>query len=298
MDGVDLQYSLISNMIKENVIFNSIPGISTITEQIKAKGLTLILNADGSIDAVDEITNEKVFIIPATFLVDSEGNECVNIAVSLTRSGNKYTITYTLDMAWLEKAIYPVLFDPTVSVNTGTDGSYVIDNRIAEALPTTNYKNSYLMCTGYGSTSSTNYSLIKFTNLPTGFSGSQIYAADLKAILASKPSISSTVEAHEITSNWDANVVWNSRPQFAGTYSTVYVGTTQYVTYTWILPELQKTGTQRIMGSYLRIHPHTIRNGRHGNRTIIMVRRQPFPMTQPIRRSPQALRRTGDLSIP
>ncbi|MDD3959776.1 MAG: DNRLRE domain-containing protein, partial [Oscillospiraceae bacterium] len=233
MDGVDLQYSLVSNMIKENVIFNSMPGISTITEQIKAKGLTLILNADGSIDAVDEKTNEKVFFIPATFLLDSVGNECVNIGVSLTRSGNNYIITYTLDTDWLEKAIYPVLFDPTVSVNTGSDGSYVMDNRIISAYPTNNYKNSYLMCTGYGSTSHTNYSLIKFTNLPTGFSGSQIYAADLKAILASKPSISSTVEAHEINSYWDANVNWNTKPGFNSTYSTAYVGTTQYVTYTW-----------------------------------------------------------------
>ncbi|MBN1892098.1 MAG: RHS repeat protein, partial [Clostridiales bacterium] len=151
----------------------------------------------------------------------------------MTHSGNNYTITYTLDTEWLKKAIYPVLFDPTVSVNTGSDGSYVIDNRIISAYPTNNYKNSYLMCTGYGSVSHTNYSLIKFTNLPTGFSGSQIYAANMKAILASKPSISSTVEAHEINSYWDANVNWNTKPGFNSTYSTAYVGKTQYVTYSW-----------------------------------------------------------------
>ncbi|MBN1892097.1 MAG: hypothetical protein JW780_04885 [Clostridiales bacterium] len=67
MDGVDLQYSLVSNMIKENVIFNSMPGSLTITEQVKAKGLMLILNEDGSIDAVDEKTNEKVFLFPQHF---------------------------------------------------------------------------------------------------------------------------------------------------------------------------------------------------------------------------------------
>lgn len=231
MPDIDLEYVVVSNQLKENIIFNRKTDITVITEQVKAKGLTLIKNDDGSIDAVDSETREKIFYIPPTFLIDNEGEVSENIGLEITSHDNTHTLTYTLDKEWMDKATYPVVFDPTATVNTGSDGSYVIDNRICKGY-NNNYKNSYIMCTGNGSSSKENWSLIKFTNLPS-INGNQIYYAKLQAKMIRDASSTSTVAVHQATSYWNQDVRWSSRPTLGGAYSTVSVAPTQYVTYTW-----------------------------------------------------------------
>ncbi len=94
------------------------------------------------------------------------------------------------------------------------------------------------MCTGNGSTSQQNRSLIKFNSLPS-ITPSKIYAAKLQAkMIFDNASSTSTVAVHKVTSNWNANVTWNNKPSYASAYSSVSVAPTQDVTYTWNIKQI------------------------------------------------------------
>lgn len=251
LKDIDLQYVIVSNQLKENIIFKTKTELATITEQVKAKGLTLIKNDDGSIDAVDSDTQEKIFYIPPAFLIDDKGEMSENIGLDVTLSGNTYTLTYTLDKEWMETATYPVIFDPTATVNTGTDGSYVIDNRICQNYPGNNYRSSYIMCSGNGSSSGENRSLIKFKSLPS-ITASKIYYAKLQAKQIYNAAATSRVAVHKITSNWDQYVKWSNKPSYAGAYSSVSVSPTRYVTYTWNITQIARDWYTTNYGLQLR----------------------------------------------
>lgn len=212
LQGIDLQYVVISDRIKENIILNSKKNISQITQRLETEGLTLSKQDDGSILASDSDTNKPVFNIQAPFMMDSQGNGC-NISTDLVESDGIYILTYNLDQEWLDNAAYPVVVDPTIT--TSLDPLDIDDTRISSGLPTTNYTSSYIMCTGYGSTSKINYSLVKFNNMPEIGPSEMVVYAGFRVKKASSSTINSTITAHEITSSWDTTTVtWNTKPTF------------------------------------------------------------------------------------
>lgn len=231
LPGIDLQCLVIANGIKENIILNQKSDITTIVQKINAPGLTLSVNKDGSINCVDKKTEEIVFFLPAPYMYDSKDEIFDEIKVTLKESRDGYILTYSLDKEWLEKATYPVTVDPTVWADDGRDN--VIDNRINEGYSTKNYKSSYVMCTGYGSSSHTNYSLIKFVNLPVD-GNCIINSATLKVKMNYDASVSSTVGTHKITSDWNQTVTWSSKPTFdTNPTSLLTVAKTQNVVYSF-----------------------------------------------------------------
>ena len=347
-NGVDLEYQLISNKIKENIILNKFNGINTFQQRISLKGLDLIKNDDGSIVAVDSKDNSKeVFYIPAPFAIDSKSNETFDIKVALehvtdmpidepveevptetptptetpaptespvetetpvpsdtpapseipepsespeatvtpassteedlqlageepaanteetvkpelteapeeTKSDasdtpalfdeatNTYILTYTLDSKWLKSASYPVILDPTVTTSLNT--ADILDTRVCQGLPTTNYKDSYIMCTGYGSSSQNNYSLVQFNNMPTIGASYMVVYAGYRVKKATSSTVTSYVSAHEITSSWNVNTVtWNTKPSFNSRVEDFkQVGLNAGDTYEWDITRIAK----------------------------------------------------------
>lgn len=239
LPGIDLQYLVISDRIKENLILNNKTEITEITQRLMTEGgLTLSKVKDGSIIALDSSQN-AVFKMQTPYMMDNEGNGC-NIDSELIEADGAYILTYKLDQEWLKNAAYPVIIDPTIT--TSLNPSDIDDTRIASGLPTNNYTLSYIMSTGYGSTSGINYSLVKFNILPALKSSEMIVYAEYSVKRASSSTINSTVTAHEITSAWNTSTVtWNTKPSFnANVEDYSVVDTVAGKTYDWDITRIAK----------------------------------------------------------
>lgn len=153
---------------------------------------------------------------------------------------NTYILTYTLDPTWLKSAKYPITIDPTVT--TSLNDADILDTRINEANPTTNYQSSYISCTGYGSTSKTNYSLVQFNNMPTIGSSYMVQHAGYRVKKAASSTVTSYVSVHEITSSWNVNTVtWNTQPTFDPKVEDFkFVGLPANDTYEWDITRIAK----------------------------------------------------------
>ncbi len=243
MSDVDLQYAVISNKLIENIILNKKTDITQVVERLKTENLDLIKNEDNSISAVDIKTKEIVFILPAPFITDNEGNICNNVGVDLSLKEKEYILTYTLDTKWLETAVYPCAIDPSVTINGDT--SNLIDNKIlsATAYRNTCYSNTYFVSTGVGSSSGTNQTLIKFVSLPYD-SYCTVDSAVLRLQMTyNLATTSSIIRTHYVNYNWTDSVTWtsfyaNSTPYNTAVYSQVTVGPTQYQSYDFDIKDI------------------------------------------------------------
>jgi hypothetical protein len=83
-------------------------------------------------------------------------------------------VSVTPDEKWLkdESRAYPVTIDPPIT--TSLERTDIYDAHVVQAYPSTNYQNSYILKTGYGASSHTNRSYLKFT-LPDSVLGQHDY---------------------------------------------------------------------------------------------------------------------------
>ena len=254
----ELNYQLIGNTLKENIKIYAYNGVSTIKQRISLKGLDLVQKEDGTIMAVDSRNNE-IFYLLAPYAMDSGSESAYNDSIKITLTNvkdvqdetintdpliadaeNTYILTYTLDSEWLKTATYPLTIDPTVT--TSLSMSDILDTRINQNYPSQNYYNSYIMCTGHGSLSGINYSLVKFNNLPALNSAEMVVYSGLRLKKPSASSAASIVSVQEITSSWvETTVTWNTKPSFSNIvedYSNV--GTAAGDTYEWNITHIAK----------------------------------------------------------
>ena len=242
LENIDLQYTVTPSGIKENIILNQKSNFNSYTQTITVQNLELVKNEDGSINALDSETKEIVFVIQAPLMEDSDGGLTRDIKVELIQKGDTYTLTYYLDEQWLETAVYPVIVDPSITLPPITVN--VDDTRICERYSTTNYAGSYIMCTGYGSSSYTNYSLVRFNSITTEYDYTKLVLAEYKDEMCyDKSTSTSTIEVKRITSSWNASTVtWATQhPSVSNDdVSTQTVGPTMGVPYTWDITGIAK----------------------------------------------------------
>lgn len=219
--NISLEYSLIGNSLKENIIVNEKADEYSFSFTIKTKNVYLEMNEESGITVFAEDTKEEVFSIPAPFMYDAEENYSNAVEYSLQQSGNKeYTFTVTADAEWInkEETVFPVKIDPqirtrqssktTTSTYVASASAYANDNRSAYG--------SFLVgrdLSEYGTTRT----LLKI-NLPTLNKGDMVIDADLKlAEYKTSYACSDTqyVDAHIITESWTASeVTWNTQPSY------------------------------------------------------------------------------------
>ncbi|MBQ7906908.1 MAG: hypothetical protein IJ309_02935, partial [Clostridia bacterium] len=148
-DGIDLEYILVGNNIKENIIVNKAQKSYTYSFEIKLNKLVAELR-DGAVILSDYDSGEQVYKIPAPYMLDANGAYSQAVEYTLTQQSKwKYTLTVTADPAWInaEDRAFPVTIDPTVVLGTndetGTINNYVYsggnDNFSTTALLVGNY---------------------------------------------------------------------------------------------------------------------------------------------------------------
>ncbi|MDD6342249.1 MAG: DNRLRE domain-containing protein, partial [Eubacteriales bacterium] len=120
-DGIDLEYVIRGNDVKENIIIKQTQSAYSYTFEIKANGLTATLEEDGSVSMKDA-SGHSVLTIPAPFMYDADGEYSQDVAFSLSEgNGNgKYELTVTADKEWINSASLPVTIDPYIQPESNT----------------------------------------------------------------------------------------------------------------------------------------------------------------------------------
>lgn len=221
LDGIDLQYNVISNSIKENIILKDKTSIEEqIVFEFNTGNLKMEKTEDGRIIFHEENKEEVLFFLEAPFMYDSKNEISNDIEVKLEGKNNKYTLTLMPNKEWLEDEAreYPITIDPTISTNR--DYQYIQDTYIFNG--DTGYPNRYvahILRVGSNNTISSKQpirSLIKFS-LPNLNSGDQVISAILDVCTYpdttewTPPSGAIQIDAHKMTQDWtDSTASWTN----------------------------------------------------------------------------------------
>ena len=121
-DGIDLEYVLVGNNIKENIIVNEKQESYEFSFEIKLSKLNAEL-INNAVVLTDNTTGEQVYEIPAPYMLDAGGGYSSDVEYTLTQNSEwKYTLTVTANPEWINNTErqLPVKIDPTFSATTGT----------------------------------------------------------------------------------------------------------------------------------------------------------------------------------
>ena len=211
LNGTDLEYIVVSNHIKENIIVKESAETYSYTFTLALNGLSAEL-VDNEILLFDSDSNEVVYRIPAPYMYDAADEYSYDVDYTLVDFQNgKYEFTVTADEEWINKdeRVFPVVIDPTL-----VDIAQQNDTYVNSAAPSTNYGRNHDLYISNTRETYVNYTLPK---LPSGANITQATIAmpyyynvvNDKAI---------NISAYQITSYWsETGVTWNSKPSMAST---------------------------------------------------------------------------------
>lgn len=210
LNGVDLEYKVLPAKVKENIIIknkNFVP--NKLCFSIKTN---LQLEIDNKVILAKN--NDKIiFSLDAPYMIDANGNYNREIYYNLNKATEGYKLELIMDEEWLDKAIYPVIIDPTITneiQNNSVNDVYIypgdtgIDRNSQDILKVgvERINNQNII----------NRTLIKF-DLPTIATGDQVISAYFTLVgYATEPQSyeSDIVNVHRVTEDWnETNATWN-----------------------------------------------------------------------------------------
>ncbi|WP_158578477.1 DNRLRE domain-containing protein [Spongiactinospora rosea] len=221
-DGADLVYVVTPEGLKELIVLSK-PPTAPLSFTVNSEGLKPVQNADGSI-AFTADDGTAVFTVPKPFMADSAKDPASPYGLrhtdavkqDLVEKDGQTTITITPDSGWLAAPDrkWPVLIDPTFRLSPERFDTYV-----DSAKKTTNFDAAWQLPVGKTATG-INRALMRF-NIPSEIPiGSRVDEARLETYFdqALGEAGPVTVEAREITSEWDSyDVTWNTQPTYSST---------------------------------------------------------------------------------
>ncbi len=237
--NTDIVYDLDTNRVKESVILSQYDStLRGYRYTLNTGGMIPVLSDDGHIDFYDARGEEIVMTMPAPFLVDANFEYNWDVEVTLTGSGNTYTLTYTLPQQWLaaEDRAWPVVLDPVVNVNNS--GSVVADQtvfNITSKDPTW----GMIQC-GYSTTTGISRFYLAFKSLPTLTSADVIVDAQVTLHKAVDSSNTIFVGVHSVNSTWTSSgITWANKPSFGANVSDFTI-VQESGEYTWDVTDIAR----------------------------------------------------------
>ena len=235
----DVVYDLDSNRVKESVILSRYDAtLRGYRYTLQTGSMIPVLGTDGHIDFYDPQQEEIILTMPAPFLVDANSEYNWEVDVTLTGSGNTYTLTYTLPQQWLaaEDRAWPVILDPEVE----GDNSYSnVQDQTVFSNGSKDYTWGIVQC-GYSATLGISRFYMKFSDLPVLSSADVIVDARVtmgKAVASSNPFY---VGVHGVTGNWSSNTItWATKPDF-DTNAADFVMVKEKAEYTWDVTDIAR----------------------------------------------------------
>ncbi len=124
-DGVDLVFDLVSQTVKDNVIFQTPQSVRPVTYKIHTGEHTLTLNDDRSLD-IFSADGKLVYTMAAPHLTDAAGAYSEAVTLTLETSGSIARLRAEADPAWMQDParVYPITLDPEITVDGAAAGSY------------------------------------------------------------------------------------------------------------------------------------------------------------------------------
>ena len=125
-DGIDIEYILVGNNIKENIIVKEKQDSYTFSFELKLNKLSAEL-VDGAIILSDYDSGEQVYEIPVPYMFDANNVYSDSVEYSLVQNNKwKYTLTVTADAEWInsDDRAFPVTIDPSLGVDNNNIEDY------------------------------------------------------------------------------------------------------------------------------------------------------------------------------
>lgn len=211
MDGVDVEYVVTGNSVKENLILNRFVEDFSLSFTYSLGNLSLALQDDGTYSFTDE-NGKPLFDFASLYMFDAEGKDSQNIKMTVTESEKgQYLVTIVPDSAWLKTAVYPVTIDPTIS--SAVTSLTWNDTYIYEAAPDAqNYYNYSYFYVAYNTTETREMrGLIRFS-LPS-MTGKTVTYAHLTLTKADSYTAQRVIQMYQNTSSFsEGSVTWNTAP--------------------------------------------------------------------------------------
>ena len=245
LPNVNLEYIVISNVIKENItLLNSSAADTQFSFTISHPGLGIRLEDSGEIVLFQtEQPDEAVYKFSAPYMYDAQGTISEDVEYTLETNSETQTSILTINpnRDWLkaEDRAYPVVIDP--NVETSRENKNIDDTFVREKQPNSSdmaYNGSFVIGNNYSYGKSC--ALIKFQNLPALNNGDIIYYGQLVLWQRGFSAVGEqkfNITAHKVNGSWEHNTVtWNNQPSYDSTvldYMTaepVLSGTTVNVT--------------------------------------------------------------------
>ena len=224
-ENVDVQYTMLGNMVKEDIILLEKTDRNEFSYRLKIPGLKAA-EADNSIIIYKSQKTDPLFVINAPIMIDAAGETSTDITLKLVGGEDGRTVRVTADKEWLEdeERAYPVRIDP---------GQYVPANEfllcmITQGAPTQHNHWDGPAYAGYIDNNLKNarlYIAFNETDCPTLMSffqqaGAQVTSASLDLTTMTDNSKGETVfqllvpQASSAADGWDANrITWKTQPE-------------------------------------------------------------------------------------
>ena len=212
LDNVDIEYNVISDQIKENIILKNKEALNQEISFEYNTNLKMEKTEDGKIILYEENKEDIVLILETPYMYDKKGETSTDIEVELTSKNNKHTLTIKPNKEWLEseERQYPITIDPLVQTSqhyNDIQDTFIFDGDAGNSIK----DDADIIRVGSSSTVSTRKplrGLIKFKNLPNINSGDQIIQARLDICTydnTSKwtpPTETVQIDVHKMTQDW------------------------------------------------------------------------------------------------
>ena len=131
-DGVDLQYELCENGVKESILLAKDPGYRVFSFQLRCRGLTPTLSHDRKsvlfLSGSTPPGTRHEMRIPPAFMEDASGELCDALHYELREDGDDHILDLVAETDWLAnpERVYPVVLDPRVEIAEDGEGDLAI----------------------------------------------------------------------------------------------------------------------------------------------------------------------------
>lgn len=217
LSGVDLEYILQGNSVKENILVRTRADQYVYTFRLQADGLDAVLTDDGNILLSDSTTGIVRYDLPAPYMYDAAQTLSHAVSYQLTReSGGSYRLTVTADADWINSTerVFPVTIDPSIRPSDTFADTY-----ISSSAKDTNYGSSEKLWVSSGRTT-----FLKTTMPALPQNATITYAMLSIPYYYNIDTGSLTAGAYQVTEDWtEYGLTWNT----ANAHTNLGISTTR-----------------------------------------------------------------------
>ena len=207
LPGVDLEYALSGNDVKETILVQNIRENYDFAFKLSLSGLIPKATDDGAILLCDAENGESVYVIPAPYMTDANYEYSDAVSYRLTDLGDgEYGIEVAASAEWINdpERAFPVEIDPTMTTTSGILDTFV--STATQAAKGTSYGSAtLLMVDEYRTT------LFRSTSMPEIPENSFVLSAKLnvKCYLNYAGTDDIVLSVHRFLQSWDESSTWN-----------------------------------------------------------------------------------------